>query len=102
VSEPATVAPTHVSSAHRRKASRHVRRSHAAARRRAAHPRKLGHARKATAAAAGPTLSAMPAHRDDTRYLLAAAALGVLALACLTLQRLLLQVSRLSRGGHAT
>jgi hypothetical protein len=57
---------------------------------------------RAASAATAPTLSATSSHRDDTRYLLAAAALGALALASLSLQLLLVRLSRLPRGGVAT
>lgn len=100
VSAPAAAAPTHVSSAHRRQGPNHVKKSRAAKRRTAVHGHKARRVHKASATA-GPTLSAMPSHRDDSRYLLAAAALGVLALASLSLQRLLAQMSSAAPRGTA-
>jgi hypothetical protein len=102
VSAPVAAAPTHVSSARRRQGSNHAKKPRAAKRRTASHGHRARHLHKASSAATSPTLSAMPSQRDDTRYLLAAAALGVLALASLSLQRLLVQLARFSHGGAAT
>jgi hypothetical protein len=67
----------------------------------AARARKLTHAVTRPSIVAAPTLSAAPAHRDGTLMLLAALALGLLALASLTLLQLLMRLGRLSHEGPA-
>jgi hypothetical protein len=101
VSVAAGVAPAHTSAKHPRHARAHAKK-HAAKRRSSAHRRKAGHPHSAPTAAIRPTLSATRSQHDHTLFVLAAAALGLLSLASLTLQRLLVQLARVSDGGHAT
>jgi hypothetical protein len=102
VSVAAGAAPTHTSARHQRHARAHAKKSRAAKRRSSAHRRKAGHAHRVSTAVVGQTLSATPSQHDHTLFVLAAGALGLLSLASLTLQRLLVQLARVSDRGHAT
>jgi hypothetical protein len=80
------------------------RRAHAASHptpSRRARARKQAHARRGPALLASPTVSPVAGHRDGTLLLLASGALGVVALAGLTLVRLLIRLERLSHEGFA-
>jgi hypothetical protein len=87
-----------------------TRASHPKPHRRPLHPVRRSHGARvrasalarASSGAVAATLSPLPGNRNDTLLLAAAAALGVVSLAGLTLQRLLVQLSRVSRGGPAT
>jgi hypothetical protein len=66
-----------------------------------ARARKQTQAKRGSAILASPTVSGVSGHADGTLLLLTSGALGVLALAGLTLVRLLMRLERLSHEGFA-